>query len=113
MNSINMKIHTYDADQNIIVVSFSSDRSQKPVEEYTKFAFNLREMGVNTIDALLKKIASMGVEIAETSDSLEVAPQVAFGLTELQSLEGQVFSYNLNELPNMPTNVDDGNVTVS
>lgn len=109
-----MKIHRYDQEQNILVVSFSTDKSLKSVDEYQVYAFNVKELNVNSINDLLKKIASMGVDIAMRNDKMEKMPVQTFTFNDLNSLTGKVYTFSSTDIPGVITDDPDStNIIVS
>ena len=109
-----MKIHSYDANNKVIVASFSTDQSLKPVEEYNLVAIDVTQFEANDVDTLLKEIAAKGVVIALRNDKKEQASSMTVPDTELEKLSGEVFSYDAVDIPNLVyTGTDKPNIVIS
>jgi len=99
MNKINMKIHKIE--NGSVVVSFSTDQSKLPVEQYATLSFQPEHIDFNNIDELLREIAKRGIHTAKAQLIKE-----QFDINQLQSFVGQTFSYSIDELyvpPQSPT----------
>ena len=105
MKKLNMKIHRYDIDQKIIIASFSTDLSLKPVDDYQPVGFDIRQYSAENTADLLKQIAFQGIKIALQNDLREQQGEPQIEQTELESLQGQVFSFLPEELE-VPNNVN-------
>ncbi len=106
MNTLFMKIHSYEESSGSLVVSFASDetQSQNP-EDYTAYAFQPIHMwpGVTDIDEIKKRIAVAGMYHAEQQAREEAFNVDEARILELKNLAGQVRSYAIDDLVPPPS----------
>jgi hypothetical protein len=113
MNQVNVKIHRYDEATNTLYVSFSSDESSKSIDEYQVVAFQPHNMQAESVEELLKTIATVGISTAQSQDKKESMLANVTLLNSLKTLESQTLTYNVDDLipPSTPIQALNDNLT--
>jgi len=108
MNTLYMKIHTYEEASKSLVVSFASDLtvSQDPAD-YPAYAFQPLNMWPDVIDLeeIKKRIAVAGMYHAEQQAREEAFNADPVRVAQIKNLVGQLRSYSVTDLlpnPNQP-----------
>jgi hypothetical protein len=101
MNTLYMKIHTFEESSYSLIVSFASDttESQNP-DDYTKYAFQPMNMWPDVTDPteIKKRIAVAGVYHAEQQEREEKFIADPAKVQAYKDMVGQENSYSLNSL---------------
>jgi len=101
MNTLYMKIHSYEEVSGSLVVSFASDKtaSQNP-EDYPVYAFQPLNMwpDVSDLDEIKKRIAVAGMYHAEQQAREETFKQDNVRIAQIKNLVGQFRSYAVTDL---------------
>ena len=105
MNQVNVKIHRYDETTNTLYVSFSSDESSKSIDEYQIIDFQPHNMQADSVEELLKTIATVGISTAQSQDKKESMLANVILLDSLKTLESQTLTYNVADLVPQSTTV--------
>lgn len=92
VEKINMKIHGYDEATHSLLVSFSTDESVKPVDEYQKLAFQPSLID-GTPEETLKKIAQRGIQTAIAQDKKDAETANSTLVDEYKAFIGQTLTY--------------------
>jgi hypothetical protein len=106
MSKLNMKIHGYDERNDSLLVSFSTDVSMKPVDQYQVLAFQPHRMGVSSPGDVVKAIAQAGIQIAKQQDLQDAAIADTSNAAAYNSMIGETLSFDETELaPTLPPNL--------
>jgi len=101
MNTLYMKIHTYEETSGSLIVSFASDTtaSQNP-EDYPTYAFQPLNMwpDVTDLEELKKRIAAAGMYHAEQQARQESFVEDVVRVAQIKNLAGQLRSYAVIDL---------------
>jgi hypothetical protein len=101
MNTLKMKVVSYDEDSHSLIVSFASDEtaSQDP-STYTAYAYQPMNMWPDISDPneLIKRIGHAGIHIAEQQKIQEQFVLNETLINGLKSFVGQEISYSLADL---------------
>lgn len=117
MNTLKMKIASYDEDSHSLIVSFASDEtaSSDPAA-YTAYAYQPMNMwpDITNPNELIKRIGQSGVHIAEQQKIKEQFVQNEALITSLKSFVGQEISYAVGDLISTAQNnfLSESNVVV-
>ena len=106
MNQVNVMIHRYDETTNTLYVSFSSDESSKPVDEYQVVAFQPHNIASSNIEEMLKMIATVGISTAQTQDKKESTLANVALQESYRALSNQTFTYNISDLIDTSTPIE-------
>lgn len=109
MNTLKMKIHSYDQSSNSLIVSFVSDVSTRDIDDCQKLAFQLHNDLGNTRDAVMKSIAQAGLSIANTQDKKDAMVENPTLIAPYTELVGHTLTYNVSDID--PTIINDPNVS--
>lgn len=103
-NTLNVKIHDFDDESHNLVVSFSTDESAKPVEEYQTISFQPHNFS-NPHDAqsVLLEIAKSGYFIVQQQDSKEKLAANTGAMVDFRDLIGTTQTFNFSDIA--PTEV--------
>jgi hypothetical protein len=107
MNTLYMKVHSFDEQSNSLIVSFASDTtsSQNP-DDYTKYAYQPINMWPDVTDPveIKKRIAVAGVYHAEQQEREEKFVADPAKVQAYKNMVGQGASYLIADLiPPAPT----------
>ena len=101
MNTIYMKIHSFDEASYSLIVSFASDttQSQNPAD-YPSYAFQPMNMWPDVSDPveIKKRIAVAGIYHAEQQEREEKFVADPAKVAEYNTMVGQIDSYTINTL---------------
>lgn len=113
MNTLYMKVHSFDEQSNSLIVSFASDTtsSQNP-DDYTKYAYQPINMWPDVTDPaeIKKRIAVAGIYHAEQQEREEKFVADPAKVQAYKNMVGQGVSYLIADLippapvtPEIPT----------
>lgn len=74
MSKINFKIHSFNEENYTLLVSFSDDKSKKPVQDYKPISIQIADLTSETESDLFKNLAKIGttfVEIQNKNESIQ------------------------------------------
>jgi hypothetical protein len=101
MQTLKMKIHSYDDETHSLIVSYASDEtaSSDPAS-YTSYAYQPMTMWPDITDAeeLVKRIGQAGVHMAEQQKVKESFAQNQQLIDNLKSFVGQEKTYSVADL---------------
>ena len=101
MNTLHMKIHSFEEQSNSLIVSFASDttKSQDP-NDYPSYAYQPVNMWPDISDPteIKKRIAIAGVYLVEQQERQEKFVVDTNKIQEYKDMVGQVNSYSATEL---------------
>lgn len=101
MNTLHMKIHSFEEQSNSLIVSFASDttNSQNP-DDYKSYAYQPVNMWPDISDPteIKKRIAIAGMYLVEQQEREEKFVVDANKIQEYKDMVGQVNSYPVTEL---------------
>ena len=101
MNTLKMKIVSYDEDSHSLIVSFASDETASPdPASYTAYAYQPMNMWPDITDPneLIKRIGQAGIHMAEQQRIQEqfIANQTL--VNSLKAFVGQELIYSVSDL---------------
>lgn len=101
MNTLYMKIHSFDEQSSSLIVSFASDttKSQNP-DDYTSYAYQPVTMWPDITDPveIKKRIAMAGLYHAEQQERQEKFVDDSTKIQEYLSMAGQQDTYSVSDL---------------
>ena len=101
MDKIKMKIVGFNVLNGTLQIKFSSDTSEKKIDEYPAQDFNVVEMhDAVTIDEILIALAQTGHQFALQQEVAEQTSKDNKKIKIFKSLIGKQFEYNVFELFN-------------
>lgn len=105
METLYMKIHSYEENSCSLIVSFASDttKSQNP-DDYTKQAFQPMKMwpDVSDPEEIKKRIAVIGVHTVKMQKIEENFVQNDTAIDQYKNMIGQQISYAISDLIPQP-----------
>jgi hypothetical protein len=93
--TLHMKIHDYQSDGGHLLVSFCTDDSKNPVEEYPIYSFQPHDFGVDSIDQIIPLLGQRGLDIAQRQDAKEAMQSDTGKMVDLQDLVGTTHSLDI------------------
>lgn len=98
MTKLNMKIHRFDEQTGSLLVSFCTDKSMHPIDEYPIMAFQPASMGVTDPDEARIMMARTGLRVALAQDKKEAAMADPSSMDRFKSMAGQTYTFDGSEL---------------
>jgi hypothetical protein len=98
MNKIKLKVHDWDEQSKSLIVSFTSDASDKTTDETVRLAYQPTMFGNTDKDYVMAQIAKSGASICETQHKQEQFAKDESKLQEFASLVGSEIEFEMADL---------------
>lgn len=97
-NKIKVKICDYDEISNSVIVKFSSDTSEKSIDDYDACAYQPTMFSVTDPESVIKEIARAGIFAVTEQEKKEKFVKDTVTIQKYQEYIGKEFEYDIETL---------------